>query len=297
MKTLFKPLPFLGIIVVLLSLGAAPLAAIAQTLQLAQNQTSSSATAQGSGVVAGRLRFRLGTIRPTENRSSGITRGNCDALEASDHPSDNLIAVVPPLPPTSSAVAAISHAESSSTPVPVETTTQEKPELFVYIPHTNAETATVLVTNRDGSETLFEGTFAVPGDPAVVRIAFPAETPAMELEERYLWSVSLHCDPITSDRSADPLVEGWITRVQPNADLVDYLAQSSESAHPFIYARAGIWQDTLATLAELLLQNPEDAKLVQDWKSLLVSANLSELASVPLYTAEVEPTPTLSWDF
>lgn len=292
MKISLPPFNVLGLTAILLGLGVMPLTAIAQS------SPPSDITAQRSSVVAGRLRFRLGTIRPTENRTPGITRGNCNALAVSDSPTQQLVAMVPPLAESALPVTLLSQTEPPRIPlqIPVETTTQEKPDLFVYIPATPAETAAILVTNQDGSETLFEGTFAVPSEPSIVRLAFPEEAPSMEPGERYIWSVSLHCDPITRDRSADPLVEGWITRVLPDADLVADLSQTDMRDRPFLYAQAGIWQDTLTAMADLRLQYPEDAEVVQNWESLLASAHLSAFIEAPLQSVEVVPTPGFAWE-
>ena len=48
------------------------------------------------------------------------------------------------------------------------------------------------------------------------------------------------------------------------------------------YAANGIWYETLATLADLRRQSPDDAKLTAQWMQLLQSQKLDPIANQPL---------------
>jgi hypothetical protein len=49
-----------------------------------------------------------------------------------------------------------------------------------------------------------------------------------------------------------------------------------------LYANEGVWYDSLKTLADLRLTNPDDLTLANDWKELLDYAGLSSIDREPL---------------
>jgi hypothetical protein len=49
-----------------------------------------------------------------------------------------------------------------------------------------------------------------------------------------------------------------------------------------VYAKAGIWQETISILAQLRHDRPSDRNINAAWKELLESVNLTEIANAPL---------------
>lgn len=78
------------------------------------------------------------------------------------------------------------------------------------------------------------------------------------------------------------MVSAWVSRVEPDAKLVNALSQATASDRPQLYADEGYWYDALANLATLLQANPTSASLKQDWAELLSSVGLTQVANLPL---------------
>lgn len=249
------------------------LPAIAYVPENAPTPSSEQASFNTQGtLVAQRLSFSNQRIRPSRNRIGGIARGECGTTDSSIKP----IAL---LPPSSSEIAARNQLE-------VEATISEHPTFFVYLPATEAEQVEFLLTTEDPGQIIYETTFDIPDTPGIVGVKLPIDVPALEVSHFYNWSLTMLCDPV--DRSSNPSVEGWVERIEPNS----FLAMRLQGAHvrdlPAIYSAAGIWQDTLASLAELRYENPNDPELQADWVSLLNSVDLENIADVPLLTIENE---------
>jgi hypothetical protein len=46
-----------------------------------------------------------------------------------------------------------------------------------------------------------------------------------------------------------------------------------------VYAKAGVWQETLAIVAKLHYDRPNDSKITEEWKELLKSVDLEAIAN------------------
>lgn len=68
-------------------------------------------------------------------------------------------------------------------------------------------------------------------------------------------------------------------RIEPNRDLVRRLGTATPQKRVTLYAQAGIWQDALTLLSELRLAKPKDTVLASDWRNLLKSVGLEDVAS------------------
>jgi hypothetical protein len=159
-------------------------------------------------------------------------------------------------------------------------TIAEYPTFFWYIPDVQPEAAEFVLLDENDNE-LYRTRFQVTGDSGVISLSLPenAGMPPLEVGKDYHWYFSLVCDEV--DRSGDPYTEGWIQRVEPDADLVAQLETVAERDRPAVYAAAGIWHDALASLAELRRANPQSASLVRSWKTLLASVELANVADQP----------------
>jgi hypothetical protein len=59
-----------------------------------------------------------------------------------------------------------------------------------------------------------------------------------------------------------------------------------------LYAEAGLWLDTIASLADLRNASPNDSSLVTDWEDLLKAVNLGTVAKEPLIKLETNTSST-----
>ena len=159
-------------------------------------------------------------------------------------------------------------------------TLTESPTFFVYVSQPAAQVEFVLL-NEDESEVVYETTLKIDKAGIVgVSLSEKGKTKNIEVGKRYVWSFALACDP--QERSGDYIVKGWMQRIEPQATLKNDLANSDPRARLLTYATNGIWYETLATLAELRRQSPDDAKLTAQWTQLLQSQKLESIANQPL---------------
>jgi Domain of Unknown Function (DUF928) len=63
--------------------------------------------------------------------------------------------------------------------------------------------------------------------------------------------------------------------------MVRELANANPLEKAAIYASSGVWQDSLATLAQLRRANPQDNEVKGDWEDLLRWQNLDVVAHQP----------------
>ena len=149
-------------------------------------------------------------------------------------------------------------------------TTKEYPTLYWYIPPSEAKQLEFELQTSDNSKT-YKRTLALPSTSGLIGLNLQKTgLPRLELGQTYHWYLRMVCD--MEDRSGDVIVEGWLERIQPEPTLVQQLEKASPIDRPTIYAQAGIWQDSLALLAQLRRANPNDTNLQRQWEQLLKSA-------------------------
>lgn len=155
------------------------------------------------------------------------------------------------------------------------------PTFFWYVPENYAK-ALEFVLVDEGEKEVYKTTFAPTGSAGVISLSLPATIglAPLKVAKPYRWYFSIVCDP--ADRSSDLLVKGVVQRVAPTAALVETLQRSEPRKRLEAYAAAGIWNDLLATLAELRRTYPSDSSLSSDWALLLKQVKLDDYAREPL---------------
>jgi hypothetical protein len=163
-------------------------------------------------------------------------------------------------------------------------TTQANPTFFFYVPQTSATLELVL---RDQDKE-YKQTYKSSQKAGIVSIPF--NQAPLEVGKNYRWSFSIVCNP--KERSKDKFVEGGIKRIKTEPQLASKLAAASPQERANLYAEAGIWQDSLASLAESLSSNPKNAaELKTQWQALLTSKSVSldNLVNEPLLQGQQKP--------
>ena len=167
-------------------------------------------------------------------------------------------------------------------------TTVANPVLLFYVPKTSTQAALELVVLDENKNNIVTKQYYKPSGKAGV-VSIPLTTASLEVGKQYHWSFSVICD--AKARSHDRVVDGAIKRIQPQAQLARQLKNASPQQLPHLYAQAGFWQDTIATLARLRASSPNDPELKADWEALLRTegAELAEVVSAPLLQGEEAP--------
>ncbi|MBW4669637.1 MAG: DUF928 domain-containing protein [Cyanomargarita calcarea GSE-NOS-MK-12-04C] len=164
-------------------------------------------------------------------------------------------------------------------------TTAANPVLFFYIPQTSRPLELVV---QDENQKSFKQTYKSSGKAGIVGL--PLTKTSLKVGSSYRWFLSVVCNP--TERSNDRVVDGTIKRIQPS-ELLTKLNNATPTQRVNIYAEAGIWQDSLATLAALRLSNPNNAQLKSDWTTLLSaeSVGLRPESTEPLLQGREAPQP------
>ncbi|HEY9598998.1 MAG TPA: DUF928 domain-containing protein [Cyanophyceae cyanobacterium] len=161
----------------------------------------------------------------------------------------------------------------------VWSTVSDTPTFFWYIPQTGTTSAELLILDDQNNEVYWTN-FKLQGIPGVVQLT-PPQTVVLKPGKDYTWYLALSCDP---DNSTDTFyIQGLLERTELTAEQTAKLAQAKDPLNQAkVYADAQIWQESLVTLAKLRRDYPNDPKIAQEWKELLNSVQLGELASEPL---------------
>ena len=167
-------------------------------------------------------------------------------------------------------------------------TVSEYPVFFFYLPETQAKVAEFVLQDQSGNQ-IYKQALTISNLSGVIGVSIPPNKNVSPLQvgKHYRWSVALICDP--QDRSADVLETGIVRRVELSADIRSELEKADPRQKAVIYAQTGIWQDALGTLAAARLANPNDPDLAADWKILLDSVNLGEIAAEPIVPIDPQP--------
>ncbi|MBH8565580.1 DUF928 domain-containing protein [Nostoc sp. CENA67] len=169
-------------------------------------------------------------------------------------------------------------------------TTEANPTFWFYVPYTKdaankdcaSTTEFVLQKDEDSSPTYkeYKEAIALPAQPGVISISLPANAPSLEIGKQYRWFLTINCN---SDQPSNPTyVEGVIKRVNLKPEIAQQLKRATPLQQFTIYAQNGIWYNALSTLAKLRQQYPQDAVLKAEWKNLLSSIRLDDVAEEPI---------------
>ncbi|MBD2499594.1 DUF928 domain-containing protein [Anabaena azotica] len=159
------------------------------------------------------------------------------------------------------------------------TTVLERPTVMAYIPATNAEEAVFSIKDEAGNMQ-HQMTIPVAGKSGVMAVELPANAPALAVGKNYQWFLALKVDGQLSPST--PYVDGWIQRIQPNAEVNTAMQQKDALKLATALGKNGVWYDCVATLAAVQAAQPQNATIVKQWQELLSSVSLKDIATVPV---------------
>jgi hypothetical protein len=221
--------------------------------------SSSRAVAPTSRATRRRLSFRVG-VKPSSYRVGGFARSEgC------------------PVRDQIKMLSAQTDTASTTVSKTVDPTTLDRPVLFVYVPAMAASTVqfTILPTSGRGKD-LQNIKFNTTGEAGFVGIELPGSA-KLEVGKEYKWSMAIPCRPDENNVTKTVIIEGLVQRIQDPT-----IATAIPEDRAALYAEQGIWQDALSTIAQLRLQRPKDASLMEDWSNLMTSAGMTQFAKAPV---------------
>ena len=163
-------------------------------------------------------------------------------------------------------------------------TISSQPTLFVYIPKTNANSATFSLKSGVGKVIINNQKISLNNtnhhntntSGIILKITLPPQT-ELKINQIYHWTISVNCITSNLYRNGISRENGIIQTVNLKPEVESQLANQDDAiARAKIYAREGIWLDTLSTLASVRDFQPEE------WRGLLESVGLEKLSDKPL---------------
>ncbi|MEM8613547.1 MAG: DUF928 domain-containing protein [Cyanobacteria bacterium P01_H01_bin.105] len=163
-------------------------------------------------------------------------------------------------------------------------TTAQHPTFLIYIPQTSAQNV-FLKLEDEHDNYLYHTTIPLPEGSGIVSFTIPNTAPALELEKYYKISLAIMCN--TALDPNDPIVEGWIKRVESDTSFSSQEEQKTALELSAAYASNGIWFDALTILANLHQSQPDNPDVTLAWEEFLQSVDLDSIQDAmilnPLY--------------
>lgn len=164
-------------------------------------------------------------------------------------------------------------------------TVANAPTVFIYVSDTTASEGIFVLKDEEDND-IGRIAVALPEEPGIVRVQLPESlmSESLQVGKEYQWVFS----PQSENNSGinTTFITGWIQRTELSPRQMSQLSNAEPMAAVDLYAKANLWSDALATLADLRAANPNDATLEAKWNHLLAEAGLSSLAGMSVDFAQ-----------
>lgn len=132
---------------------------------------------------------------------------------------------------------------------------------------------------------IYKTTFPIETQPGIISFSLPKDAPALQSGKFYRWDFSWN----NPDQST---CVGVVQRVELDRAVLQQLDKAKPLEKASIYARAGVWFETVGALAEARRDRPEDAALMTEWSDLLRSVGLDVIVLQPISPASLNAQTT-----
>jgi hypothetical protein len=158
-------------------------------------------------------------------------------------------------------------------------TVAEHPTFLVYVPQTSAKEIFFGLVDENNNFH-YQAKIPISSQEGILSFKLPDNAPPLEIDKNYRWTFIIIGEQ--GLRPGSPGVQGEIRRVRPPSELISQLQNKPLLERAALYAKNGIWFDTVASLAEAKRLEPSEATLASKWQELLNSAGLEAIATKPL---------------
>jgi hypothetical protein len=125
------------------------------------------------------------------------------------------------------------------------------------------------------TDIIYKTSFIINGDPGIISFTLPPTAPALEVNKIYRWKLFTYAN-------GAKIIKGFVARVEPTAMLLEQLKQAPPLERAAIYAKAGIWLETVKALADQKYIDPKNQEILAQWSDLLTSVELEKIISQPI---------------
>ena len=217
-----------------------------QSKTIAQEQTTSAKA------------FQI-TFNPPKSDQPKTTRGAASRClgESNNQVTNSHLSLVPLIPTSAPGLTVASH-----------------PTVLAYLPSFAQK---VLFSWRDeNNNDHYQITLTLNHQGGVLSLTLPDDAPPLEVGKNYSWGLAII--PDGKLKPDTPTIEGQIQRVALESTICDRLETATLLETAVIYGEAGIWYETVATLAQLKTAEPNNQNLVANWEYLLTSVGLDKIS-------------------
>jgi hypothetical protein len=166
----------------------------------------------------------------------------------------------------------------------VWTTLSSQPKFFWYVPSTQAKSAEFVVLDENGKEVYqqeinFDLSQVKTG--TIIEENLPPDV-SLETGKVYTWQLSLICNP--QRRSGDIFREGWVERVNLEADQLNQLQTNLKQAgedswkQAEAYLNAGIYNEVVSLLAKNRCNYQTEWQQLLTWMDLAAQVRTDTIA-------------------
>lgn len=244
------------------------IAPFSQSQAIAQETSKSTAVkpvvGQAQGILAPAVKGLKVTFNPPAGDKPKTTTGGASrTLEQCINQAENSALPLAALLPTSApGLTVASH-----------------PTVLAYLPETNASKVFFSWQDENNQEH-YQTILPIENKTGIISLTLPEDAPPLEVGKNYQWALAIMCDGRLQPDS--PMIQGQIKRVEMTSSLSDRLKNANPLETAALYGEEGIWYETVATLAQLTANQPNNSNIKSNWQNLLTSVGLEKVATTPL---------------
>lgn len=161
-------------------------------------------------------------------------------------------------------------------------TVASHPTILAYLPKTSAPNVFFSWRDENGRD-LYQAVLPIEQKAGIIDFRLPQDAPALEVGKNYQWALGIMCDGRLQPDS--PMVQGQVKRVELAREAQNNLDKSISLKNAAEYGEQGLWYETVATLAQLKTEQPQDLQIASNWTELLNSVGLTDITKASLRIA------------
>ncbi|NES83560.1 MAG: DUF928 domain-containing protein [Moorea sp. SIO2B7] len=144
-------------------------------------------------------------------------------------------------------------------------TISDHPTFWLFVPETVAKQVWFELTDEEGN-IHYTTEVDITNTPGILSLEIPTTEAALE-KGKYSVSATVVCGSYAD--LFDNSVEIEIEHIEGNSILSSKLAQQPSLELAALYAKNGLWFETLTTLAQLRRSQPDNSTIIREWEQLL----------------------------
>ena len=169
----------------------------------------------------------------------------------------------------------------------LQLTVDKHPTFWMYTPYERKEPLSGEFSLQNGDNEVFRTNFNLPTKSGIFSLSLPPTVPALAIGSKYRWYIDINC-PIAETSIESPAaasLTGVVKRINPSSEMTMDLNNAKTPVEKIkVYAKYGVWFNTLTDIAQQRIKKPQDATLNKLWIKLLSQpeVGLEEISREPI---------------